>query len=143
MKSILLQFLLLSLLLPRWSLAHEIQHEVSKADAVVVTLAYADGAPFALERYEIYRVGAEGPFQTGETDGAGRLMFLPDGEAEWLVKAFSRDGHGVEIRLTTDEASLVETVDRPWVDRYPRFALGLGLIFGLFGIVTLFFRRKR
>lgn len=135
--------MLLSLLLPRWSMAHEIRHKVSKADAVVVTLTYADGSPFALERYEIYRQGEEEPFRAGETDGAGQLMFLPDGEGEWRVKSFSQDGHGVEIRLTTDESSLVEVMDRPWVDRYPRLALGLGLIFGLFGILTLFFRRRR
>ncbi len=143
MKSIFFQILVLSLLLPRWGLAHEIRHRVSKADAVVVTLTYSDRLPFARERYEIYREGEEEPFQTGETDDLGRLQFLPDGEGEWLVKAFSRDGHGVEILLSTDEASVVEAVERPLVDRYPRLALGLGLIFGLFGIVTLFFRRRR
>ena len=143
MKSCSLLFLALGLLLPGWTYGHEIEHRVSKADAVVVTIHYPDRRPFAFEKYEIYREGEKKPFQTGETDAGGRLAFLPDGEGEWLVKAFSRDGHGVEVRLSTDEASVVESVDRPLVDRYPRLFVGLGLLFGLFGISTLFFKRGR
>lgn len=143
MKRLLFHLLILALLFPRWVLAHEIRHTVVRADAVVVTLAYADQTPFAFASYEVFRAGESAPFQTGKTDQQGRVTFLPDREGAWLVKAFTTDGHGLEVRLRTDRSSLAESENRPLVDRYPRLSMGLGVIFGLFGLAMLFYRRRR
>lgn len=79
--------------------AHHVHHEVDRAEAVVVTLAYGGGSPLAGDRYEIREAGGDAAWQTGRTDAAGRIVFLPDRDAEWRVRVFAEDGHGADFTL--------------------------------------------
>jgi nickel transport protein len=121
---------------------HDLQHTVTPGQAVVVQVRYPDGSPFSFEAYEVSRAGAKVPFQVGRTDAAGRIAFLPDGPATWRVKAFSEDGHGLDIQLEGAAGASVADLDQPLYDRFARIAVGVALILGLFGIVKLFVRRR-
>jgi nickel transport protein len=122
---------------------HELDYETTHGDAVVIRLYYADNEAFSYESYEIYREGEETPFQTGRTDVYGRLLFLPDSAGKWHIRVFSEDGHGKDISLETGEHGTLPDTNRPILERYARLLIGIAFIFGFFGIISLFFRRRR
>jgi len=129
--------------LPGPVLGHDLQYSVDQGEAVYVKLFFADGRDFAFEAYEIYRAGEEIPFQVGRTDTRGRLVFLPDGAGKWRVKAFSEDGHGVDISVVTDTEGGIESAAKPLFERYSRIITGVAFIFGIFGLFSLLARRRR
>jgi len=127
-----------------WSgqaLAHELQHSVGEGAAVSVKLSFADGNAFAFEAYEVYRADDDIPFQVGRTDAQGRVVFIPDRAGTWRVKAFSEDGHGVDFSFTTGVSSDARDANAPALGRHLRILVGVSVIFGVFGLVTLFRRR--
>lgn len=127
---------------PLAAAAHELRHEVSQGEAVVIRLSYADDTPFAFEAYEIYPQDDRLPVQVGRTDARGRIAFLPERAGTWRIKAYSEDGHGLDFTLSTDAARIV-TSDPPLYERHGRIVAGVGLILGLFGFIGLYLKRKK
>jgi nickel transport protein len=123
--------------------AHEVHTHVETTPLTVVTLSYADGKPFAYEQFEVTPQGNEVPSQVGRTDALGRAAILPvAGKALELV-ATTKDGHGARLALRASDASAVSpapTFSEP--PRWMQFATGAGILFGLFGLLQLFTRRK-
>jgi nickel transport protein len=136
--------LLLAALLAAPVLAHEVRHQIGTSPAVTVSLAYADGRPFAYEAYELFPNGSEVPAQVGRTDGAGRVVFVAGEGRDWRLRTFSSDGHGADFRFASPEhgnASTPAEVGGP--NRWAKATLGLGLILGGFGTWQLFLRKAR
>lgn len=129
-------------LLSQPTLAHDLQYAVNDGKAVVVKLFFMDNTPFAYENYEIYREQEVLPFQTGRTDAHGYFSFIPDAQTQWHIKAFSADGHGMVFDLTTNDDYALAQSDKAFVDRYGRIVIGLGVIFGIFGLLSLWVRKK-
>lgn len=132
----------LLLLLSTHAAAHDLRHTVTQEGAIVVELFYPDKTPFSYEGYEIYRPGDDVPFQVGRSDALGRIVFMPDRAGAWKLKAFAEDGHGAEFTVTSKGAGKLSDADKPLVERYARVFAGLGLIMGVFGIWSLFRRRR-
>ncbi len=126
---------------PLW--AHDLQYRVTDEQAVVATFFYLDGSAFSYQSYEIYPPGQTVPSQVGRTDASGRLAFLPDTPGQWRIKATSEDGHGVDFRAHISEQRLIGEVEQPLFERYQRLLVGVGLILGLFGLLSLFYRGKK
>lgn len=124
--------------------AHEVNHAVAAVDAVSVTLAYADGSPFAYEKYELYAQGKEVPVQVGNTDARGRVVFMADAAGQWRLKAWSADGHGVDFGFAAPtvqaRAAAVDASD-PKPDRTSLMLFGLGLILSLFGAYQMWSKK--
>ncbi len=133
-----------TLLLPIVAWGHGVHHEVGAARAVVVTMEYRHDQPMAHAAYEVFRQGDEQPYQKGETDALGRITFLPDRADAWRVRVHSRDGHGQEVKLTTDAAATPSSAGEQEAhdDRHERIVAGVGILFGLFGLIALFLRRR-
>jgi nickel transport protein len=129
--------------LPGRALAHDLQHQIEEGPAVSVRLFFADGSDFAFESYEIYRAGEEVPFQVGRTDLRGRVVFLPDRAGTWRIKAFSEDGHGVDFSFSTGAGGSVREGGRPLLERHLRLVVGVSVIFGLFGLVSLLMKKGK
>lgn len=129
-------------LLPALTQAHDLSYMVTQNQAVVLHLFHHDGSAFGQQSYEIHRDGATEPHQTGRTDAHGRIVFLPDAAGTWRVKTFSEDGHGLSFAFTTDAAAQLTGYEKPFYERHARTLVGVSLIFGLFGLVSLFARRK-
>lgn len=128
------------------ALAHEVHFQASPAQATLIQLRYADGQPFAFEAYELYPGTAELPAQVGRTDAQGRLVFLPEGQTDWRLKAFAADGHGLDQRLQVTPVEGAATLAAPpprEADRFSRWILGLSLILGGFGLYQFFTCNQR
>jgi nickel transport protein len=134
--------MLLCFWLPERAAAHDLRHSIEEGVAVTVKLFFADGNEFSFESYEVYHAGEEIPFQVGRTDALGRLVFRPDRAGTWRVKVFSEDGHGADLSLTTGVQGAVESADRSLFERHSRLVVGVSIIFGIFGLVSLYARRK-
>ncbi len=133
---------ILAALLPCGAAAHDLQHTVSPGDAVVIRLQFADQTPFSFESYEIFAAGESIPRQVGRTDADGRIAFIPDSAGTWRLRAFAEDGHGLDITFTTNQTGRVGEADMPLYQKHARIVVGLSLIFGVFGLVSLFYRRR-
>lgn len=118
--------------------AHEVQHSITQGPATIIRLHYPDGSPFAYEAFEIYRTGERVPYAVGRTDAQGQAVFAPDAAGSWRVKAFSDDGHGVEVAFTVDTSLQVRDEQRSFYERHARLLVGIGAILGIFGLISLF-----
>jgi len=123
--------------------AHDLQYSVGGGQAVVIRMFYVDNSPFAFEGYEITREGEKLPYQVGRTDSQGRIAFLPDRAANWRIKAMSEDGHGLDFKISTDAAAVLSGTEKPFYERYARIAVGVAVILGLFGSLSLYIKRKK
>jgi nickel transport protein len=128
---------------PTRSPAHELTHTVSRQEVTVITLHYADGSPFSYESYEVYPPGDEIASQVGRTDAEGRIAFVADRAGAWRVRAFSEDGHGIDTSIEASPTLLLSTENRSPSGRGERILVGLALIFGGFGILSLLLRRRK
>lgn len=133
--------------------AHEVDSRVTRTEAAVVTLRYANGTPFAGEVYEL-RAAAGGPvLATGRTDARGRAVLLLEGPGPWRLRSVSADGHGLErvidaaagtattaMAPANAEADAAGTADTP--SRSSRLVFGFGLLLAAFGSLQLWLRRR-
>ena len=121
---------------------HEVQHEIVPGNAVLVRLAYADGEPFAYERYELFAKGRAQPVQTGRTDYKGRVLFASDDTTSWRLRSFSADGHGVDLsfdaRADATAAPVAAESSRPM-----RLLSGVVVILVGFAALALLLRRRK
>jgi nickel transport protein len=108
---------------------------------VIVELRYADGSPFSYESAEVFRPAESIPFLAGRTDANGRLAFVPDRAGDWRVRAFSEDGHGGDFTVSAEGDGTAPAGPAP-LGALERVAVGVALLFGIFGIWSLFLRRK-
>ncbi len=137
----------MALLLAAPAQAHEVVNQVQRQQAVAVTLQYSDGEPFSYETYELYAGQGTTPVQTGRTDSQGRVVFLPGEEATMRLRAFSADGHGVDLRFKVPAASPEGTVHASAIatdklDRPAKLLVGLAVILALFAGWQLFVRQR-
>jgi nickel transport protein len=127
--------------------AHEVIADVSRQPATVVTLTYADGQPFSYEAFEVHADGAERPLLVGRTDGTGRAVFLVPPAGEVRLRAFSADGHGVDLKLAPPAAASGETGAAATVaaadERPARIMFGLGVLLALFGLLQMWLARRK
>lgn len=123
--------------------AHDLGGVTSREEAVVVTLAFGDGTCLSYENYEVYRPGEDIPFQVGRTDGSGRVVFVPDRAGTWRVRAFSADGHGIDMTVEIDEGGVPARADGRVPSRRAGLVAGVGIVFGVFGVISLLSRRRK
>jgi len=121
--------------------AHELTHSAQPGTAVIVEIRHGDGSPFSHQRAEVYRPGETVPFLGGRTDANGRLAFVSDRAGEWRVRAFSEDGHGGDFAVPASAADASATTTEPGL--LSHLAVGLSLLFGVFGLWSLFLRSRR
>lgn len=131
-------------LFPIYIFSHNLQHKVKEYGGIVeIILFYPDETKFSFESYEIYSPENERvPFQVGRTDKYGRIFFNPDKEGEWKINATSSDGHGKKILLSLKGKKLEEK-NLSLYDGFGKIITGVSILFGIFGILSLIFRRKR
>ncbi|MBU1699485.1 MAG: hypothetical protein KJ970_17480 [Candidatus Eisenbacteria bacterium] len=142
MKSAHLPLFLLILTFSSSSQAHELNHSINYGKANILHLTFGDDSPFSYESFEIYPPGESTPFQVGRTDKKGRIIFMADRAGDWRIRAFSEDGHGLDITLPIDEGGLVSETGSSIPNRWIRILSGLGILFGIFGVISLFYRKK-
>lgn len=137
--SLFITFLLLGAATAR---AHEVHHSIEGTQAAIISLSYANGEPFAYEKYALTPAGQDTPQQVGNTDAQGRIAFVPGNVEKWRLQATSADGHGVNLEFAAPTLAAAPAATEPATPRWLLAGFGLSLVFGVFGLVQLFARKK-
>lgn len=123
--------------------AHELRHEVSQGDTVVVTFTYASYVAFSHEVYELFGPGDTNPTQSGRTDGNGQIKFVPDRVGSWRVRTFSPDGHGADITIEINGNTSLFHKKASSGRLVSKIVIGVAVIFVAFGGLFFFLRSKK
>jgi nickel transport protein len=129
------------LLLTALGYAHSVDYQVDSARAVVVTARFGDEDVASYSPYEVFRPQEKIAFQTGRTDQLGRVVFAPDKPGSWLVKvqAESTHGlHGISVPIEVGPEAVVVNYKRPLVATHTKLVVGVALLVGFFGFLSLF-----
>jgi nickel transport protein len=135
--------ILILLLLTATAQAHQVLSRVSHTPAVLITLSYADGHPFAYEAYELYGDDPELPIQVGRTDAQGRILIMPETQRQMRIRAFTEDGHGIDTRLQIPAAEAAATRPSASAMSLEGPLLGLALLLTIFAVYQLYAKRNR
>ncbi|WP_200763026.1 hypothetical protein [Nitrosophilus alvini] len=122
--------------------AHDLHHKVLNQEAVVVAFSFGGEGDFSYQSYEVYAPKSDIPFAVGRSDKLSRVVFIPDRKGEWRVKVMSEDGHGAEIKVVIDKEFGVKEYSQSFFERFQKIFVGVALIFGIFGLLTIIKRRK-
>ena len=123
--------------------AHGVHTTFLSGPAVAMTVSFEDGSPMSFEEFEAIPPGDDTPFQIGRTDRLGRVVFQPDRAGTWTVRVWSEDGHGTVVEIPVGEDMLPSGGDNsPQVSQVNRIVTGVAVLFGIFGLVTMFTARR-
>ncbi len=129
------------LLLTALGFAHSVDYQVDSSPAIVVTARFADEDVASYSPFEVFRPQEKIAFQTGRTDQLGRVVFAPDKPGTWLVKvqAESTHGlHGISVPVEVGQNAVIVNYKRPLVATHTKLLVGVSLLFGFFGLLSLF-----
>lgn len=122
---------------------HGVRHSTSEG-GTIVRAAYDDGSPMAFCDVAVLApCEAETPFQAGATDRNGGFAFIPDTNGTWTVTVDDGMGHRVTARVVVEQGALVEGNAAVPAGRLHGAIVGLGILFGLFGLWALFANRHK
>lgn len=127
--------------------AHTIHYEI-QPKGISAKIFYTETDPASYSEYEIYGPGDKEPYQIGRTSRAGFLSFLPDRPGKWKIKVLGESSHGfhgITIDIAVDKAFNLESFEKPLVAKHTKVIVGMSVIFGLFGIISLYlsWRKKK
>lgn len=127
--------------------AHGVSGEVSTGGMAVIA-RYSDGKPMSYARVKITAPEGGPSFQSGRTDRNGRFCFYPDGPGTWTVVVDDEMGHRLTLQVPVGEnrGSTAATSVGGGNSVAPRWmgaVAGIGIIFGLTGIVMAIKSRRK
>ena len=135
--------LLLSLFLSL-SFSHGLFYSVYEGKAVVINANFTKEIPAAYANISIYEGESAIPLLSSKLDRKGNFAFLPPSAGEYRVKITVNSDHGAhdkEFNISVDKNGL-NNYEEPLYKKYLGILSAIGLIFGIFGVVTLVKTRK-
>ena len=119
--------------------AHSIHYQVENK-GISVRVFYAEDDPASYSAYEIFPPGDKIPHQKGRTERNGFVSFLPDRQGKWVIKVYGESDHGMHgemIEVNVNESHFMDSFKKPLVAKHTKFFVGIGFIFGIFGVWAL------
>ncbi|BBO89610.1 hypothetical protein [Desulfosarcina ovata] len=144
MKNVFLWICWLAISLTLSSLAwgHGTIGYTQSADGVRVNAGYDDGEPMSYAAVEISAPEGDVVFQKGRTDRNGVFMFVPDQPGKWCIVVSDGMGHRLALEHQVEslnpeqkETAPVQPGKPAPVSRREGIVAGIGIIFGLFGLL--------
>ena len=118
--------------------AHAVRHAVLEG-ATVIQWHYDDGQPLARREVVVLAPGEDKEvYQGGMTDRSGVFAFLPNTNGRWTVTVDDGMGHRADVYVDVDPYSAPRVSPGAEPDRLGGLVVGAGVIFGCFGLYTLF-----
>jgi nickel transport protein len=119
-------------------------HCVSIEGGAAVEAVYDGGEPMAFCDVAVFRPGDDRePYVTGSTDPHGRFAFVPDTTGAWKVTVDDGMGHSATADLIVAPDGVPAVGGGHTPDRIRGTLVGVAVIFGLFGLLSLLYRRRR
>lgn len=122
--------------------AHDVLHEITRSDAVVVKVGYDTGEAMRYAEVTIFSPRDKKiEFQNGRTDANGSFAFLPDMPGEWKIVVNDGTGHGLSTTFSVDKTMNVKITPGKFA-RLKKLLIGISVLFGISGIFS-YFRARR
>ena len=149
----IIAFLFSLFFLPHNLFAHGVVYEIfavgesasggKEGETVIIEVAYDDGEPMSYAEVKIFSPDNKDiEHQNGRTDKNGCFAFLPDQPGEWKVIVNDGMGHGVVTEVKVKETMKIQTTTKGW-PRWQKLITGIGIIWGLAGLILYFRVRRR
>ncbi len=147
--AVLILLSLLVILLPLSVSAHGTGYrQLPNTKAVSVEFYYSTGEPMLFSEVLVFSPqDKQMEFQNGRTDKKGRFSFYPDCSGNWQITVKDEMGHSVNAHFNVtelkngDSQAASQTSEK--MPLAQGVATGIGIIFGIFGIMTIFNKRKK
>lgn len=132
------------LLVPAAARGHEVLHELVPGHAAGLRVYESDGEPLADRAYELWSPSdARTPWQSGRTDRAGWIAFVPDAPGAWRVKVADPGGHGLDTTVQVAGAQAVPAGPPPAGAGFAlRPLVGAAVIAAIFAALFVYQRRR-
>lgn len=145
MKQSLFLVIIILILGPSTALAHGIQYETTRRNAVVFIARYDDGNPMSYARVTVFSPdNKEVEFQNGRSDRTGAFAFVPDRPGTWEIVYDDETGHGFKERIVIQDC---EKLTQPSGERhFPRsckLITGISVLWGLTGMFYFLKARQK
>lgn len=140
----MIRVLLICLALNFSLFAHGVFYKVLDG-AIAIRITAPNNLAISDANVSIYAPGGSLAFTKGKTDINGNFAFLPDGKGEWKVLVDVPSDHGShkkEFFVTVDDNRKLVDYDKEPYERYFALLSSLGILFGLFGLYSIYLRRK-
>jgi nickel transport protein len=141
--------LLLTLVVVSAASAHGTIGAIVDRNTSCASFSYDDGEPMGYVKVSVTAPGLDQPFQSGATDRNGLFCFAPDRNGHWLATANDGMGHQHKLTVTisdplSDAPTVTTTADSAVSggDRTSRILAGIGIIFGLTGLLGWYLARR-
>ncbi|MCK5850178.1 MAG: hypothetical protein KAH23_04625 [Kiritimatiellae bacterium] len=124
-------------------MGHSTSHSAVKGGTGIMA-HYDDKKPMNYCDVKVFAPGdSKTEFQTGMTDKNGRFLFFPDTTGTWHIVVDDGMGHLMKVDIDIGETSDAQKQRPAQLSRFSGAIVGISLIFGLFGISTIFLPIKR
>lgn len=139
-------FIAMLFLFPGNLLAHGVEGTVGPARSFCADFHFDDGGPMSYAEVKIMLSGQKLPLQKGRTDANGKFCFYPPESGRYTIKANDGMGHALELSTEVDtgwhQSSVEKTALHQGGSKWQNALTGIGLIFGLFGLTGMLYKRK-
>lgn len=126
---------------PRTVTAHGAECRLVE-NGLMIEASYDDGSPMAYCDVSVFRPGSpDSVFVTGTTSEDGRFSLVARAEGKWKIEVDDGMGHLAVLEMEIGRGGV--TGDQSFVrrDRTLQVVTGVSIIFGIFGLYSIF-RRK-
>ncbi len=110
-----------------------------------IQVMYDDQSPLSFAETKVFSPKNESvPFQVGNTDKNGVFLFFPDCTGKWKIVVNDGLGHGSVQYLDIDLQNPANSESPTGTfSRWQKIVIGLSIIFGITGILTVLQSRKK
>lgn len=141
----MLRVLIVCLLLNLSAFAHGFYYKVIDG-ALAIHVATGNNIAISDAKVVVYAPGGSLAFTKGITDINGNFAFLPDSKGEWRVLVDVPSDHGShkkEFKIEIDDNFKLQDYEKEPYERYFTLIASLGIIFGLFGMYSIYLNRRK
>lgn len=125
--------------------SHGIFYSAQEGRAVIISANFSQTIPAAYAQITIYQGDSAIPLLTSRLDSNGKFAFLPPEKDNYKVKLVATSDHGEHIQefsIDASELSQIQNYEKPIYEKYAGILSAFGIIFGLFGIITMIKSRR-
>lgn len=125
--------------------AHGLFYSANEGKAIIINANFSKQVSAAYAKIEIYKGDSAIPVVSSKMDSFGRFAFVPNEKGNYRVQIIASSDHGehkVEFGLDADADLNLGEFEKQNYQKYFSILSGFGILFGIFGILAMFKRRK-
>ncbi|AQW86944.1 Co/Ni ABC transporter CbiKLMQO, membrane protein CbiL [Campylobacter pinnipediorum subsp. caledonicus] len=126
--------------------SHGLFYEAKEGKAIIINANFTKSVPAAYAKIEIFEGDSALAFVNSRMDSKGNFAFLPQSAGTYNVKITAGSDHGEHIKeFKIDVANDFEIAkfEQPVFQKYFGALSAIGIIFGIFGVLSLIKSRKK